>query len=71
MLYTDGLVERRGDTLDEMLEALTREVAARRGVPVGTLLSELVDTLVGSGERDDDVCVLCLEYVAGGAAATA
>ena len=71
VLYTDGLVERRGDTLDEMLEQLSREADARRDVPVGTLLDELVRTLVGDGPRGDDVCVLCLEYVGGQNAATA
>ncbi|HEV2787070.1 MAG TPA: GAF domain-containing SpoIIE family protein phosphatase, partial [Solirubrobacteraceae bacterium] len=71
VLYTDGLIERRAESLDEMLEALAHEAAARRDRPLGTLLSELVGTLAGDGERVDDVCVLCLEYVGGGAAATA
>ena len=71
VLYTDGLIERRGDTLDEMLEQLVREVGARRDVPLGTLLDELVRTLAGDGARGDDVCVLCLEYCGGGSGATA
>ena len=70
VLFTDGLIERRVDPIDEALEVLAREVDARRTVPIKTLLSEIVDTLVGA-DRDDDVCVMCLEFAPGAAGAVA
>ena len=71
VFFTDGLIERRADSLDEMLQTLTTEVDARRDVPIGTLLGDLVRALIGEGERGDDVCALCLEYTAGRSPVTA
>ena len=71
LLYTDGLIERRTQSLDETLGALTAAADARRGRPIKALLRELVQTLTGDDERDDDVCLLCLEYVGAGPGATA
>lgn len=62
ILYTDGLIERRESPLDDTLDALAAAADARRDGSIKTLLRELVSALVGDGERDDDVCVLCLEY---------
>ena len=71
VLYTDGLIERRGDSLDEMLGMLVREAEARRDLPVDALHGELVRALAAEGERDDDVCVVCLHYRGGGGSAAA
>jgi serine phosphatase RsbU (regulator of sigma subunit) len=58
LLYTDGLVERRGATLDEGTDWLVRELAALAGQPLG----HLCDTLLAdrSGTFDDDVAVLAV-----------
>ena len=58
LLYTDGLIERRAETIDDGLETLVATVQARRGIPIGALLDELVQ----DGPDGDDVCLLCLQY---------
>lgn len=58
VLYTDGLVERRGESLDDGFERLA---AAARDV-VGRPLSEISDALVElvAEERHDDVALLVI-----------
>ena len=57
LLYTDGLVERRTDRIDEGLERLLANVGAHLHEPISSLTAGLLRTL---DERDghDDVCVL-------------
>jgi len=62
VLYTDGLVERRDASLDDAIGRLSDELARRRAAALGPLLSELVQAFTGDAARDDDVCLLCLEY---------
>jgi serine/threonine-protein kinase RsbW len=63
LLYSDGLVERRGEPLDVGLERLRRAVAELRDVDVETLCDELVETMrVGSG-ASDDVALLAVRLV--------
>ena len=62
VLYTDGLVERRGTSIDTRLQTLAEDVAARRAEPLSQLARGLVDTLVSEDDPVDDVCLLCLEY---------
>ncbi|HWC32878.1 MAG TPA: SpoIIE family protein phosphatase, partial [Actinomycetota bacterium] len=52
LLFTDGLVERRGTALDEGLDRLAREAASARG-GLETLCETLLTTLVGEGVADD------------------
>ena len=54
MLYTDGLVERRTEPLDDGLERLLSAIRAHPDVTP----PELVDALLEDGARGDDVCVL-------------
>lgn len=58
LVYTDGLVEHRHSAIDDGLDALVADAQARRELPIGTLLDELVTQARGG----DDVCLLCLEY---------
>jgi anti-anti-sigma factor len=61
ILYTDGLIERRGHSIDEGLETLRRAVEASNAS-----LNELCDEgLVASGRRDaeDDVAVLATKLL--------
>lgn len=60
VLYTDGLVERRGEALDEGLRRLTERVASMRPDD-----AELADRFVGACAGDDlrdDVAVLSLHH---------
>ena len=57
LLYTDGLVERRGRSIDEGLEILRDAVAAAPKDP-DRLLEHILAHVVGSGERGDDIALL-------------
>jgi PAS domain S-box-containing protein len=65
LMFTDGLVERRGETLDDGFERLA---AAVRRLPPDGDIDELINAMVPDGV-DDDVCVLRLVYRGGGCAA--
>jgi serine phosphatase RsbU (regulator of sigma subunit) len=72
LLFTDGLVERRGEDLDTGLERL-RQAAARTALPVDELCDYLIKELSAEASRDD-TALLALHarspwptrYVAGG-----
>jgi PAS domain S-box-containing protein len=59
LLYTDGLVERPGEHLDEGLERLAACLRDARENP-HELLEHVVDTLVPAGGAPDDVALLIL-----------
>ncbi|MTE17786.1 SpoIIE family protein phosphatase [Streptomyces sp. TRM43335] len=58
LLYTDGLVERRGEPLDRGLARLRRHAAALAREPLETLCDELVATTTATG--DDDIALIAL-----------
>ena len=59
LLYTDGLVERRGEDIDEGIERL-RSVVARLGhLPLGAAVDRLMGELVPA-DPDDDVVLLAM-----------
>ena len=62
VLYTDGLVERRGRTIDEGIEGLVRAV---EGAPKDAerLLEHVLETLVAGAERADDVAILAARFL--------
>ena len=52
LAFTDGLVERRGEIIDEGMERL-RAAVPSPPVSLDRCLDGLVDTMVPSGARDD------------------
>jgi serine phosphatase RsbU (regulator of sigma subunit) len=58
VLYTDGLVERPGEHLDEGLERLRNAVLARRNGSVQQIAEHLVEQLVDASPRDDIALVV-------------
>jgi PAS domain S-box-containing protein len=58
LLYTDGLVERPGESLDRGLERLRRNAAALAREPVGALCDALVTTTPATGR--DDIALIAL-----------
>jgi anti-sigma regulatory factor (Ser/Thr protein kinase)/GAF domain-containing protein len=62
LLYTDGLVERRGSSIDDGLEAL---VAAMREGPTDAeqLLEHVLDELVTGADRADDIAILAARFL--------
>jgi serine phosphatase RsbU (regulator of sigma subunit) len=58
VLYSDGLVERRGEGIDTGLERLRRATLERRGEPVQNLIDGLLHDLLPDDARDDVVVVV-------------
>lgn len=59
LLFTDGLVERRGEDLGSGLDRVLDAAATLRGPDLPAALARLVDTVRGP-QRDDDVLALAL-----------
>ena len=59
LLYTDGLVERRSERLEDGLARLAAAAASRSELPVERLCDELLEELVGE-QRNDDVALVVL-----------
>jgi signal transduction histidine kinase/FixJ family two-component response regulator len=60
LLYTDGLIERPGETLDEGFARLQGAAAYRADLPVGDLCAELLDRMAPPDGYTDDVVLLAL-----------
>ncbi|GGQ10570.1 ATP-binding SpoIIE family protein phosphatase [Streptomyces roseolilacinus] len=61
VLYTDGLVERRGEDIDEGVAALERALSGATGAPQ-VVCDRLLRSLGVTAEHDDDVAVLVLQH---------
>jgi len=57
LVYSDGLIERRSETIDEGMTRLATAVDARRDDPPATLVASLLHELRDT-EHPDDVCLL-------------
>ncbi|MBF6330431.1 SpoIIE family protein phosphatase [Nocardia transvalensis] len=60
LLYTDGLIERPDETLDEGFERLREAVASCSHLPVGAVCAELLDRMAPPGGYTDDVALLAV-----------
>jgi PAS domain S-box-containing protein len=67
LLYTDGLVERRGEPIDAGLARMLAAVAASPSRSPARLVETLPEALLESGAGGDDVCLLSFRLRAGGA----
>ena len=66
LLYTDGLVERRGESLDEGLDRLRRTIADVGHRDPEQLATGLVDAAVDGGEgdgADDDIALVMVRWI--------
>ena len=59
LLYTDGLVERRGESLDDGLARLVERLGDARADTPQETTDRLVAALATRGQHPDDICVLC------------
>jgi serine phosphatase RsbU (regulator of sigma subunit) len=59
LLYTDGLIERRGTDLDAGLDWLTSTVTALAGLDPEQICDALLDLV--DGRTEDDVVLLALQ----------
>ncbi|MFJ4920793.1 SpoIIE family protein phosphatase [Streptomyces sp. NPDC088725] len=63
VLYTDGLVERRGEDIDEGVASLERALSGAKGSPQ-VVCDRLIRALGVTADHDDDVAVLVLQHPA-------
>ncbi|RDG35312.1 ATP-binding SpoIIE family protein phosphatase [Streptomyces corynorhini] len=63
VLYTDGLVERRGEDIDEGVASLARALSGAQGSPQ-VVCDRLIRSLGVTDDHDDDVAVLVLQHPA-------
>jgi anti-sigma regulatory factor (Ser/Thr protein kinase) len=63
VLYTDGLVERRNEDLDEGIASLERALSGATGTPQ-VVCDRLVRSAGVTADHDDDVAVLVLQHPA-------
>ncbi|MFI0897151.1 SpoIIE family protein phosphatase [Streptomyces sp. NPDC020983] len=61
VLYTDGLIERRGEDIEDGVTTLMRALAGATGAPQ-VVCDRLMRALGVTGQHDDDVAVLVLQY---------
>jgi hypothetical protein len=64
LLYTDGLIERRGEAIDVAIERLLGVVGDRPGASPSALVRALPEVLLEQGAGGDDVCLLALRRAA-------
>jgi serine phosphatase RsbU (regulator of sigma subunit)/anti-sigma regulatory factor (Ser/Thr protein kinase) len=65
ILYTDGLIERRGESIDDSLRRLREAALAASPDPEGQV-EHILAELVGHGERRDDIAVLAMRLLGAG-----
>ena len=59
MLYTDGLIERRGESIDLGLNRL-RHLVQALDADRDDFLAEFANVMTGGSARPDDICILAL-----------
>jgi anti-sigma regulatory factor (Ser/Thr protein kinase) len=60
IIYSDGLIERRRESLDVSLERLTAAVQRNWSLPLPLLCDALLDEMLTGRRRDDDAALLAL-----------
>ena len=61
VLYTDGLIERRGQSLDDGLEEMQRAAEKLLGAPADEIADGLLHALI-TDDCDDDVALLAIRF---------
>ncbi|WP_216592205.1 ATP-binding SpoIIE family protein phosphatase [Verrucosispora sioxanthis] len=62
LLYTDGLVERRGERIDQGFNRLAEVVTSRRETPLASLVEQVSDAMLAGEGGHDDTCLLALAF---------
>jgi anti-sigma regulatory factor (Ser/Thr protein kinase) len=58
LLYTDGLVERRGQSIDEQIDRVAQVVSDTAELPVEAVADEILRRLAPTAGYDDDVAIV-------------
>jgi GAF domain-containing protein/PAS domain-containing protein len=60
VMYTDGLIERRGETIDDGLRRLLKAVEGARHLPPQAMCNSLLEQLTAGYDPDDDIALLVI-----------
>jgi serine phosphatase RsbU (regulator of sigma subunit) len=60
VMYTDGLIERRGETIDDGLRRLLHAIEQLRQLPPQAMCDALLHQLTEGYEPDDDIALLVI-----------
>ena len=63
LLYTDGLVERRGEVVDEGQERLARAAGQIRDLAPDAVVAALIDAALGDAQQPDDIALVAVRLV--------
>lgn len=63
VLYTDGLVERRNETIDEGIARLEAALVSHRDDDIDRLCASMIDNALEGTRQRDDIAILCAEFV--------
>ena len=63
VVYTDGLIERRGLSVDDGLDQLVSHLSSTPDGSLGLSAPEVVRAMFEGGQREDDVLTVCLTRV--------
>jgi PAS domain S-box-containing protein len=63
VMYTDGLVEQRGTTIDDRVEHLCRTVESLAGASVDAIADGVLSEMLPLDGTDDDVALLCVRLL--------
>ena len=62
MLYTDGLVERRDESIDDGIARVAEVLAQTMNVPVDAVADAMLDKLAPALGYDDDVAIVLYRH---------
>jgi len=62
LLYTDGLVERRGEAIDEGIARVAEVMAQTMNVPVDAVADAMLEKLAPARGYDDDVAIVLYRH---------
>jgi PAS domain S-box-containing protein len=63
VMFTDGLVERRGAGIDEGMDLLAQTMVSAKGHSTAELCAQIVAEVVPDGSRQDDIAILVVRRV--------
>jgi hypothetical protein len=66
VFFTDGLIERVGQPIDDSLDVLLGELDRRRDRPPQALADEVTAAMLGGVEAKDDVCLVAARWTGPG-----
>jgi serine phosphatase RsbU (regulator of sigma subunit)/anti-sigma regulatory factor (Ser/Thr protein kinase)/PAS domain-containing protein len=62
LMYSDGLIERRGEDIDDGISRLESTAVALMDLPIAEFADEVISAMTGQSAPEDDVVILCFRF---------